>query len=107
MLGLVGETCLDVVVACLVRAHQLETHHVGGQVVPGVFHICSYAEVLARLGVVQPILSHDVIGLFLLGVEGRCQKLDLGGVSERAGDGGGAEIGSEHILLLSVEINLK
>ena len=103
VLDLVGKACLDVVAARLVRAHQFEAHHVGGQVVPGVLHICSHAEVLARLRVVQPVLACDVVGFFLLGVEGGCQELDFGRVSERTCDGGGAE----HILLLSVEIDLE
>ena len=107
LFDLVGEAGLDVVAACLVRAHQFEAHHVGGQVVPGVLHICSHAEILARLRVIQPVLSHDVVSLFLLGVEGGCEELDFGGVSERACDGGGAKIGTEHILLLSVEIDLE
>ena len=70
MFGLIGDARLDIVVACTVGGHELQTYHVGSQVVAGMFHIGAYTQILARLCVVQPVLAEDIVRLLLFGVEG-------------------------------------
>ena len=52
-------------------------------------------------------MTLNVVGLLLLGVEGRCNELNGGGVREVPGDGEGAEVGTEDIFLLTVEVDLE
>ena len=75
---LIGHAHLDVMMFSLVGADQLETDDVGCQVVTGVLHVGSHAQTLLRLGVVEPVLAHNVVGLLLLGVESRCQEFYTG-----------------------------
>ena len=104
---LVGQSCLEVVTACLMSAYEFETHHIGCQVIAGMFHIGTNTEIVLRLCVVEPILPHDIIGLFLLRVEGGCHEFYAGRIAELTGDTNGAEEGAEQILFLAVEIDLK
>ncbi len=66
---LIGHTSLEVMTARLMPANQFEAHDVGCQVIACMFHISSYAKILLRLSVVEPVLSHNIIGLVLFGVE--------------------------------------
>ena len=72
-----GQARLPVVLAGLVVQHQLGTDDVGSQVVAGVFHIGAYAKLFLCLGIVQPVLTLNVVRLLFLGVEGRSQEADL------------------------------
>ena len=66
---LIGDARLDVMTARLMSADEFETHHVGRQIIAGMFHISTHTEVLLRLSVIEPVLPHDVIGLVLFRVE--------------------------------------
>ena len=72
--SLVCESRLHIVPLCLVIGHQLETDHICRQIIAGMFHICTDTEMLTRLCVIEPVLSHDVVSFFLLCVEGGCKE---------------------------------
>ena len=104
---LVAQASLDVVAFHLVVHDHFQALHVARQIVACVLHIGAYAQVVVGLGVGEPVLSLDVEGLLLLGVEGRCQQFQRGALVEFAGDGERAEIGAEDILLLTVKVDLE
>ena len=103
----VGDPRLDVMMLSPMVTNEFETHHVSCQIIARMFHVRTHAEVLLSLGVVEPVLAHDVIAFTLFGVEGRCQEFYAGMLIEVAGDAGCAEEGTEHILFLAVEIHLE
>ena len=107
MFRFVGHSRLDVVMLCTMVAHELETHHIRCQIVAGMFHVGTHAEVLLRLCVVEPVLPHDVIAFTLFGVESRCQKFYGCMLVEMSSDAGCSEEGTEHILFLTVEVHLE
>ena len=102
-----GDPRLQVVVVPAFVSHQLHALYVSPQVVAGVLHVSADTQVLRRLRVVEPVLALNVVGLLLLGVEGRRQQFYCGGVAEVAGYGEGAEVGAEDVALLSVEVDLE
>ena len=71
--------------------HQFEALHVGSQVVAGMLHVGAYTEVLGRLGIVEPVLSLNVVGLLFLGVEGRVEQADFAVLREVARQSGSAK----------------
>ena len=86
---------------------QAGVHYGGTQTVAGVFHIGSYAELFLCGRLVQPVFALNVVGLLLPGAERRYLQSQVCVGIEVARQGGGAEIGAEEILLLSVEIYLE
>ena len=76
-----------------------------GEQVAGVLHIGANTELLAGVGVVEPVLSLDVVGLALLGGEGGGADGEGAAAAELACQRQGTEHGAEEVLLLAVEID--
>ena len=95
--------------ARLVVGNHFHACHLGCEIVACMLHIGTHSQVLAGVGVVEPVLSLYVIGLLLLAVERRCKQRHFGLTlcAEHAADGQVAEEGSEYVLLLTVEIYLE
>ena len=72
-----------------------------------MFKIGSYTQVLRGLGLVEPVLSLDIIFLLFLGIEGTTQQRDAGVVGDVACDAEGSEVGEEAVFFLSVKEHLE
>ena len=98
-----GDSRLHVVLLYLVAQHQLGAHHTGCEVVAGMLEIGSHAQVFRCFGLVEPVLSLNVVFLLFLGVEGTSQERETGVPGDVPGDAEGSEIGEEAVFLMSVE----
>ena len=86
---------------------QLHAAHRGGEVVAGIFHVCSHAEVALRLRLRQPVLALYVVRLLLLGVEGGADERQREAVIEYPLQRHRAEERAEEVALLTVKIHLE
>ena len=77
------------------------------QIVACVLLVCSNAYALVHALVVEPVLALDVVCFLLLAVVCRSLQRDEGMFGKLARDARRHEVGSEQVLLLTVEINLE
>ena len=85
-----------------------ELHALDGAVeeVAGMFHIGTDSQLLVAIRLVQPVLSLDVVGLFLTIAEERCGEAE-GSFAQHASSTNGSEECLELVFLLAVEIDLE
>ena len=101
----VGDARLHVVLAGFLVEHQLYALHVGFQIVSCVLHIGAHTEVLTGFCLCEPVLSLNVVGFLLLGIEGRRDEREVGVLGQVSGDVERAKEGAEQVALPTVEID--
>ena len=107
LLKLHGNASLYLVLLHLVISHEFDALHVSSQIVAGMFHVGSHAQVLLCLCVVQPVLSLYVVGFLLFCMESRCQQANLRVGRQHSLYAEGAEECAEDVSLLSVEVHFE
>ena len=61
----------------LVIGYQFETNYISGQIVSRMLHVGTNSKVLAGLRIIQPVLTHNVIGFPLFAMKSGCQEFYL------------------------------
>ena len=88
----------------LVLEHQFGTHHASRKIVSGMFEIGTYTQVFWGFGLIEPILTLNVIFLLFLGVESAAQKRETCVGGKLAGNAECTEVGEEAVFFLTVKI---
>ena len=107
LLVLPSETGLHLVTTLSQVVGELHGLHRGVEVVAGVLHVGTDAELLVAVRLVEPVLALDIVGLLLAVVEGGCGKADGTRFPKSACCPNGAEEGAELVFLLTVEIDFE
>ena len=104
-LTLIGDGCLPVVMVVVVASHELHALHVGLQIVSGMLEEGTHTEVLAGLGLCEPVLPLYVVFLLFSRVECRRDERERRAVGQVMGDAEGTEERAEKVFFLSIEID--
>ena len=76
-----------------------------GEQVAGVFHIGSHSQLVVAVGLVEPVLTLDVVGLAFLGRECRESQREVRPIVEASREFRRTEYRAEEVLLLTVEVH--
>ena len=102
-----GQSAFYLMVLGLVFQHQFEALNICLQIVAGVLEIGSYGQILASLGLRQPVLPLNVELFLLARVISRSQKADVGVSVKVMRQVERAEIGAEQVFFFTIEIHFE